>query len=41
MENCLKGSNVTTVKVPKSKLKAYKKLFTKQNCGKSVKVVAA
>ena len=41
VKDCLKGSNVIKVKVPKSKLKAYKKLFTKQNCGKSVKVVAA
>ena len=41
VEGCLKGSNVTTVKVPKSKLKAYKRLFTKAVCGKTVKVVAA
>ena len=41
VEGCLKGSNVTTVKVPKSKLKAYKRLFTKAVCDKTVKVVAA
>ena len=41
VKDCLKGSNVTTVKVPKSKLKAYKGLFTKNVCGKTVKVVAA
>ena len=34
------GKEVKTVKVPKSKVKAYKKIFTKKNCGKKVKVVA-
>ena len=34
--DCLKGSSVTTVYVPKSKLAAYKSLFSKQNCGKKV-----
>lgn len=37
----LKGSNITKVVVPKSKVKAYSKIFTKSNCGKKVKVVAA
>ena len=32
----LKGSSVTTVYVPKSKLKAYSKLFVKSVCGKKV-----
>ena len=41
VKDCLKGSNVIKVKVPKSKLKAYKKLFTKNVCGKTVKVAAA
>lgn len=36
IKNCLKGSKITTVKVPKSKYKAYKKLFTKKICGKNV-----
>lgn len=40
VKNSLKGSSVKTVKVPKSKVKAYKKIFTKKNCGKKVKVVA-
>ncbi|MGN0078677.1 MAG: leucine-rich repeat protein [Coriobacteriales bacterium] len=40
VKNALKGSSVTTVKVPKSKVAAYKKLFTKANAGKSVKVRA-
>ena len=38
IKGCLKGSSVKTVKVPKSKLGAYKKLFTKKICGKKVKV---
>ena len=38
VKNSLKGSKVTTVKVPKSKYKTYKKYFTKKNCGKTVKV---
>ncbi len=33
VKNCFKGSKVTTVKVPKAKLKAYKKIFTKKNTG--------
>ena len=40
VKGVLKGSAVTTVKVPKSKLKAYKKYFTKANCGKKVTVKA-
>ncbi|MGN0038171.1 MAG: choice-of-anchor I family protein [Coriobacteriales bacterium] len=32
----LKGSSITKVVVPKSKLKAYAKLFTQANCGKKV-----
>ena len=35
---CLKGSSVTAVKVPKAKKKAYKKIFKKSVCGKSVKL---
>ena len=38
VKNCFKGSKVKTVKVPKAKYKAYKKIFTKKNCGKTVKV---
>ncbi|MDO4502027.1 MAG: leucine-rich repeat protein [Coriobacteriia bacterium] len=34
----LKGSKVTVVKVPASKVKAYKKVFAKKNSGKAVKV---
>lgn len=37
---CLKGSSVTKVVVPKSKLASYKKLFAKANSGKKVTVVA-
>ena len=39
-KECLKGSSVKTVKVPKNKVKAYKKLFAKGNSGSkySVKV---
>ena len=33
VKNCFKGSKVTTVKVPKAKLKAYKKIFTKKITG--------
>lgn len=40
VKNSLKGSNIKVVKVPKSMLKKYKKYFSKQNCGKKVKVVA-
>lgn len=35
----LKGSSLTKVRVPASKLRAYKKIFTAKNCGKKVKVV--
>ena len=35
---CLKGSSVTTVKVPKAKKKAYKAIFKKSVCGKNVKL---
>ena len=38
VKNCFKGSKVKTVKVPKAKKKAYKKIFTKKNCGKKVTV---
>ena len=38
VKNSLKGSGVKTVKVPAKKLKAYKKIFTKANCGKKVTV---
>lgn len=40
VKGSLAGSKVTTVKVPKSKVAAYKKIFTKKNCGKAVKVRA-
>lgn len=40
VKGCFKGSKVKTVKVPKSKVKAYKKIFTKKNCGRSVTVKA-
>ena len=38
VKKCLKGSKVKTVKVPKAKVKAYKKIFTKKICGAKVKV---
>ena len=45
IKNCLKGSKVKTVQVKvgskklnKKYVKKYKKIFTKKNCGKSVKV---
>ncbi|MCR4776639.1 MAG: hypothetical protein K5869_09715, partial [Saccharofermentans sp.] len=38
VKNSLKGSAVKTVKVKKSKVKKYKKIFKKKNCGKKVKV---
>lgn len=41
VKNCFAGSSVKTVKVPASKVKAYKKIFTKAKCGANVKVVAA
>ena len=40
VKGALKSSKIKTVKVPKSKVKAYKKIFTKKNCGKKVKVKA-
>lgn len=40
VRGCLSGSKVVQVKVPKSKVKAYKKIFTKKNCGKSVRVTS-
>ena len=41
VKNCFKGAKyLKTVKVPKSKVAAYKKIFTKENCGANVKVVA-
>ena len=40
VKGSLAGSKVTTVKVPKSMVSAYKKIFTKANCGKTVKVRA-
>ena len=41
VKNSLKGSSIKKVKVPAKKVKAYKKVFTKKNAGKSVKVVKA
>ncbi len=39
VKSCLKGNkSVKTIKVPASKVKAYKKIFTKANCGKKVTV---
>lgn len=38
VKGSLKGSSVKTVKVVKAKKKAYKKIFTKANCGKKVTV---
>jgi len=38
VKNCFKSSKVKTVKVPASKKSAYKKIFTKSNCGKTVTV---
>lgn len=38
VKKSLKGSSVKTVKVKKSKVKAYKKYFKKSNSGRSVKV---
>ena len=38
VKGCLAGSKIKTVKVPKAKKKAYKKLFTKKICGKKVTV---
>ena len=40
VKGSLAGSKVTTVKVPKSMVSAYKKIFTRANCGKTVKVRA-
>ena len=38
VKKSLKGSLIKTVKVKKSKVKKYKKFFTKKNCGRKVKV---
>ena len=38
VKTSLKGSSVKTVKVKKSKVSAYKKYFTKANCGRKVTV---
>ena len=39
VKNCLKyNKSVKTIKVPASKVKAYKKIFTKKVAGKKVKV---
>jgi len=38
VKKSLKSSKVKTVKVKKSKVKKYKKYFTKKNCGRKVKV---
>ena len=38
VKNSLAGSSVKTVKVKKSKVKKYKKIFKKKNSGRSVKV---
>lgn len=38
VKNALKGSSVKTVYVPAKKYNAYKKIFTKGNCGKKVTV---
>ena len=38
VKNSMKGSSIKTVHVKSSKITAYKKIFTKANCGKSVTV---
>ncbi len=38
VKKALKGSKIKTVKVKKSKVRKYRKFFTKKNCGKKVKV---
>lgn len=38
VKKSLKGSKIKTVKVKKSKVKAYKKIFKKKNSGRSVRV---
>ena len=38
VKKSLKGSKIKTVKVKKSKVRKYKKIFTKKNCGRKVKV---
>ena len=38
VKKSLKGSSVKTVKVKKSKIRKYRKFFTKKNCGRKVKV---
>ena len=40
VKGSLAGSKVATVKVPKSMVSAYKKIFTAKNCGKKVTVKA-
>lgn len=40
VKNSLKGSKVKVLKVPADMVKAYKKIFTKANCGKKVTVKA-
>ncbi len=41
VKGALKNSKVTRVKVPKSKLKAYKKVFVKKTVGKKVSVASS
>ena len=38
VKGCLTGSAVKTIKAPESKVDDYKKIFTKSNAGKKVKV---
>ena len=38
VKGSLKNSKITTIKAPKDKVKAYKKIFTKANAGKKVSV---
>ena len=38
VKKSLKNSSVKTVKVKKAKVNAYKKIFTKANCGRKVTV---
>lgn len=38
VKGCLKGSSVKTVRVKKSKVKKYRKIFKKKNSGRKVKV---
>ena len=39
VKKSLKESSIKTVKVKKSKIKTYKKYFTKSNCGRKVKII--